>query len=282
VSCFKPHHLRAVELRDFIYARLYVRVRQTAAARGVSPMDVSLADFKYNLVCHSQGGINARYLVKVLAMPDPRYDSAATAPLLPASRFVSSIVMLGAPNQGTYIAQWIVEAPKPLSSLAAWVFENLWAGLIAGQNDNEFMEATRNCTEAYMTGTFNPILARIGRRTDHIKVFTYSASVKGCSLNLNALLILPLCTIINSDPKYAGNNPNDGVVPRRSAEWAPTGGEIYGDWQFVEHLQGWLPLIGTIGVDHWMLINQLLGFHPGFDAKQFYRDISDKLASEGL
>lgn len=283
LKCFSEHHVRAAELRDFIYQKLYVKVRELASKAGTGPMNVDLAPLKYNLVCHSQGGIIGRYLSKVLSIPDPRYDDAASAPLIPASRFVASIVMLSAPNRGTYIAQWIVEAaPKPLSAIAEWVFNNLWAGLIAGQKGNDFIPATTDCTENYMTGVFNPLMVRIGRQTPHIKVFTYSATVPGASFNLNSLIIFPLWAIINSDPKYNGNNPNDGVVPRYSAEWAPASGEEYAVWRQVQHVQGWLPIIGTIGVDHWMLVNQLLGFHPGFDARQFYTGISDLLKNEGM
>lgn len=281
LNCFSTHHVRAAELRDFIYEILYDKVRVRAREKGINVSDVDLSEFKFNLLCHSQGGINARYMVKVLSMPDPRYDDASTAPLIPASRFVASIVMISTPNKGTYLAQWAIET-KPLDAIGKWVFENIWAGLLAGQKNNDFIGATINCTEPYMVDTFNPLLEKIGRKTPHIKVFTYSASVPGASPNLNALLIFPLWSIINSDPKYNGKNPSDGVTPRQSAEWVPGGGEQYGAWRFVKHLQGYLPIIGTVGVDHWMLVNQLMGFHPGFDTKAFYKNISGLLESEGM
>jgi hypothetical protein len=281
LKCFSTHHVRAAELRDFIYDLLYKKVREIASGKGISPREVDLSDLKFNLITHSQGGINARYMVKVLSMADPRYDDAASAPLVPASRFVASIVMLSTPNNGTYIAQWVLET-DPLDDIATWVFENLWAGLFAWQNDNDFIGATRDCTEPYMRDTFNPLIDRIGRKTPHIRVFTYSATVPGAAPNLNALLIFPFWTIINNDPLYNGNNPSDGVTPRQSAEWMPASGEQYGEWRFVKHLQGYLPLLGTVGVDHFTLINQLMGFHPGFDTKKLYRDIVGMLESEGM
>jgi len=281
LKCFSTHHVRAAELRDFIYTILYNKVRELATAKGIGPRDVDLSDLKFNLVCHSQGGINSRYMVKVLSMPDPRYDDASTAPLIPASRFVASIVMISTPNNGTYLAQWVIET-KPIDAIGKWVFENLWAGLIAGQKNNDFIGATNDCSEPYMRDTFNPLIEKIGRKTPHIKVFTYSATVPAAAPNLNALVILPLWTIINSDPKYNGKNPSDGVVPRQSAEWVPGAGEQYGVWRFIKHLQGYIPIIGTVGVDHWTLVNQLMGFHPGFDTKKFYKDISSLLEDEGI
>ncbi|HOT46017.1 MAG TPA: hypothetical protein PLM53_17560 [Spirochaetota bacterium] len=281
LNCFSTHHVRAAELRDFMYELLYRKVREIAAARGIASRDVDMSDLKFNLLCHSQGGINARYMVKVLSMADPRYDDASMAPLIPASRFVASIVMISTPNNGTYLAQWAVET-KPLDAIGKWVFENIWAGLLAGQSGSDYIAATTNCSEPYMSETFNPLLEKIGRGTPHIRVYTYSATVPAASVNLNALIIFPLWSIINSDPKYHGSNPSDGVTPRQSAEWAPGSGEQYGTWRFVEHLQGYLPIIGKVGVDHWMLVNQLMGFHPGFDAKKFYRDIVTMLETEGM
>ncbi len=281
LNCFTTHHVRAAELRDELYTLLYKKVREIATAKGIAPRDVDMSDLKFNLLCHSQGGINARYMVKVLSIADPRYDDACTAPLIPASRFVASIVMISTPNNGTYIAQWAIET-KPIDAIAKWVFENIWAGLLAGQVGNDFTAATNDCSEPYMRDTFNPLIDKIGRKTPHIKVYTYSATVPGAAPNLNALIILPLWAIVNSDPKYNGKNPNDGVVPRQSAEWVPGSGEQYGSWRFMEHLQGYIPIIGTVGVDHWTLVNQLMGFHPGFDTKKFYKDIVRLLENEGM
>ncbi len=272
LNCFSTHHARAAELRDFIYTILFTRVREIAKTKGIAPRDVDLSDLKFNLLCHSQGGINARYMVKVLSMADPRYDDASSAPLIPASRFVASIVMISTPNNGTYLAQWAIET-KPLDAIGEWVFENIWAGLLAGQKNNDYIGATNNCAEPYMRDTFNPLIEKIGRRTPHIKVFTYSATVPAAAPNLNAVIILPLWAIINSDPRYKGKNPSDGVTPRQSAEWVPGSGEQYGSWRFVQHLQGYIPILGTVGVDHWTLVNQLMGFHPGFDTKKLYKDI---------
>lgn len=281
LNCFTTHHVRAAELRDFIYTLLFSRVRQIAAAKGIAPAKVDLSDLKFNLLCHSQGGINARYMVKVLSMADPRYDDSSKAPLIPASRFVASMVMISTPNNGTYLAQWAVET-KPIDAIGKWVFENIWAGLMAGQKESDYLNATYNCSEPYMSETFNPLIERIGRRTPHIKVYAYSASVPAASPNLNALIIFPLWAVTNSDPKYNGKNPNDGVTPRQSAEWVPGDGEQYGAWRFIKHLQGYIPLIGKVGVDHWMLVNQLMGFHPGFDTRKFYRDIVTMLEHDGM
>ena len=197
--------------------------------------------------------------------------------------------MLASPNNGTYIAKWIVdEAPSFLTDLTKWVCENLWAGVVLGDEESDFINATRSMTEEYMSGIFNPTLLTYGRKTPEIPIFNYSYSLKGAQANLNGLIIFPLWCI-NYFGTYEGRTflNNDGVVITDSAAWTPSKEEQMGNspWTYMGNNVGYDPdpFLPKHGVDHWMLVNHFINLEdtaigidstPDFDTVGLYKDIA--------
>jgi hypothetical protein len=217
VSCFQVHSKRAKEVAAFLYLKVRGVMREMVAdGRALSIEEIDPTSIKFNMICHSQGGINARYLVKALSIPDPRRDipdldedaldpsylddlkvlapyigdivevdgadvptPAPTVPALAASEFIGSIAMLSTPNNGTYIAEWITAtAPELIRALAPGIADYLWAGMVNGQRDSNFTAATSRMTRGYMESTFNPALEARGRKTPGINVYVYAAEFK--------------------------------------------------------------------------------------------------------
>lgn len=325
LACFGTTAVRAKQLGAYIFLLLqkYINENNLSDPTGI----------KFNLIAHSHGGLVSRYLIRSISIPDPMqklpgapeydYDNitfemldslkdymsddlnidgtdtvdlAPNVKKIPASDFVGNIAMLSTPNQGTYIAKWIVEdAGELITDLATWIFENVWAGVLAGQDNPEFEKATATMTEEYVCNFFNPTLLNEGRKTPDIKIFNYSYTVNGAQLNINAMMILPLWSI-NYLGKFKGGrfNDNDGVVMTESAAWTPTLEEQQGNsqWNYMGDNVGYNPdptrLIKP-GVDHWMLVNQFLNLEnttlgidmtPDMDVPKLYIDIAKMLAEE--
>ncbi len=216
-SCFEIHSLRAKEVAAFIYLKVRSVMKDMVAqglARNIGEIDP--ASIRFNFICHSQGGIISRYMIKALLIPDPRKglpgidvdaldpsdledlkdlqpyirdcvqvdgpdgeSPAPDVPLINASEFVGSIAMLSTPNNGTYIAEWITAtAPELIRAIAPGIANFLWAGVVNGQRDSDFTAATSRMTRGYMESTFNPALAEKGRKVPRVKIFTWAAEFK--------------------------------------------------------------------------------------------------------
>ena len=293
VSCFQVHSKRAKEVAAFLYLRVRGVMREMVEdGRAPSIEEIDPTSIRFNLICHSQGGINARYMIKALSIPDPRRDipgldgdaldpayledlkllapyigdivevdgpgapnPAPEIPAIAASEFVGSIAMLSTPNNGTYIAEWITAtAPAVIRGIAPGIADYLWAGVVNGQRDSHFTETTSRMTRGYMESTFNPALAARGRNTPDITVYVYAAAFKE-----ERFLWWTVPSFI---PSF--NFPVTGTL------WHvihPVDGSNDGIVPVESAL--WIPentggdaawvnmgiIPGTYGVDHWMIIN---------------------------
>jgi triacylglycerol lipase len=197
---------------------------------------------KVNIIGHSQGGVTARYMITNLAM----------------AQKVASVTMLSTPNRGTSIADVIV---NDIPGVPQWIITTLantvWGKFMAGDARSDFMTSTTECTRGFMNNIFNPNTPdRAG-----VKYISYAARSYGISSNPINNIIIPSWLIIKH---YDGNN--DGVVPVYSGVWGEYRGEVK----------------GLFGVDHWMIINQLFGITPGFNAEGFYIDVAKMLQGKGF
>lgn len=247
----------AVDPFNSTYVRgeqLLTQVQQALAQTGAA---------KVNIVGHSQGGLDARYVAHQI--PDR----------------VGAVLTVSAPHQGLHLSDVLLgSAPGFTQELAKAFFAAVarpFYGDVASDADMkaclEFMSAAsikefnvnypdRSEVAYYSIGGRSnmslaeaachapmapPFITRLAQQKDPIDPLLYLVSkMVGESL---------------LDPK-----PNDGLVPVESSKW--------GTW------------LGCIPADHWDQIGQLLGDSPGlgnaFDHIQFYRDVAAFLRLEGF
>lgn len=156
-----------------------------------------------NLVAHSMGGLDARYLIRELGMHDK----------------VATLVTVATPHHGSALADIVLEQPERvrewMTDAARWVSDAAMEG-----TPSNFRRAVADLTPEYVTETFNPAI------TDHpdVKYWSWSARAgKGTDTPINPLL-RPLNAML-----YAREGPNDGFVSVKSAVWGESLGILEAD-----------------------------------------------------
>ena len=215
-----------------------------------------------NIVAHSMGGLDARYLISRLR---------------PTEYAVKSLTTIATPHRGSAFADHVFDSLPP--DLTPRLFR-LCAKL--GIETGAFEQLTRK----YMTERFNPnVPDRAG-----VKYYSYGASCRP-----------PLWSTFWASGRVIGRveGENDGLVSVGSSMWGGAnsdGGAADGKegragetgvGRAGEGYKGTL-----VGVSHLDLINwtnrlrwlvwQWLGNKRTFNAVAFYLDITDMLAKEGL
>ncbi len=101
------------------------------SAQWVEAIDAVYAGRKINVVCHSQGGLDARYMISQLGWGDR----------------IAAVVMVATPNQGSALADYIADQlPAPAQWAVDWVLNLLgmdWDGIY-------------QISQAYIRNVFNP------------------------------------------------------------------------------------------------------------------------------
>ncbi len=169
---------------------------------------------------------------------------------------VASISSVATPHRGTSAADLIIMIDNGTMGSLQWVMDNFWGKLVSGDERSRFMAATRQLTPAGMA-SFNQLVTN----ATGVRYFSYADKYYGVSPAPFNNVLYPFYTWMK-----AREGDNDGVVPVSSMRW----GEYRGC------------STGLFGVDHVMVVNQLFGVTPGFDAKGFYVDICEYLAGRGL
>jgi triacylglycerol lipase len=211
---------------------------------------------RLNIVGHSQGGIDARYVAGKL--PDR----------------VAAVFTIAAPHLGTKVADAILgKAPgfsiALLDALATLVGRPLW-GDIAKDPD---LKASLESISADGMADFNvkfPDLPEVryysvtGRSSSSLAESDCFAPKAPLFISRYAGVKDPLEPLLFVTAKVIGGD-NDGMVQVASAKW--------GTW------------LGCIAADHFDEVGQLLGDDPGpgnsFDHLTFYRDVASFLVSQG-
>jgi triacylglycerol lipase len=223
------------------------RARQLAAQ--VDAILAATGARKVNLVAHSQGGLDGRYLIGTLGYGDR----------------VGALVMVSTPNRGTMVADALVGELPVSATLLAALFD-AW-GAILGGSEADTRAAFEQITTARITGEFNPA------HPDDPRVVYWSFAGRSCGLldfacqadnegeSVDPLLVVSYEFLQGEEP---GHGPNDGLVPVSSAEWGR--------------------FLGTLPADHWDEIGQLADSGPGgsFDHLAFYADVAGRLHAAGL
>ncbi len=152
-------------------------------------LEKNMAGKKVNIIAHSLGGLDARYLVSVLH-----------------SNQVVSITTIGSPHRGTPLADW---GFKQVNERGSWyyTFRILGYDLVG----RRFL---KELTTEFMAKQFNP---RVPDRSD-IKYFSVVTTGEMFTRTMSPLLY-PTYYWIRSMQGQMAEEPNDGIVPLSSQSW---------------------------------------------------------------
>jgi triacylglycerol lipase len=214
---------------------------------------------KVNLIGHSQGGLDARYLVSSLGYADR----------------VASVTTVSAPHHGSRVADALLGASPALSLLNPVL--DLY-GLLANQKDDpDLHQSLVALSQAYCDGTFNvqnpddPRVAYFswaGRSNNSDGGTECDGAVHAndkTHVDVVNALIGSLGSYLTSDGG-PGQSTNDGLVPVHSAKWGT--------------------FMGCVPADHMDEIGQIgeSGADPvsGFDHIDFYRTVVREIRNRGF
>jgi triacylglycerol lipase len=269
LAVLSPYQVSRVRAQE-----LAVRIAQVRAETGAA---------KVNLICHSFGGLDCRYLVS---------PSGLSLDLGPAqenlAQQVASITTVGTPHRGTRVADQLLGFfaggtwGKAQNDFATWVgdwFSERTAGdsqveaalrQIAEQQAPTFNAEISDAQGVYyqsfagFSRTMGETNAEHERKLHEVCKTTEGADgVAGFgSHDYTALTLAPLAAVAGG----ASAEPNDGLVTVASARWGNFRGCIAGDHQ--EQLgQRNLPNVNV---------------RSGLDIAWFYANVASDLAERGL
>jgi len=247
VSPYDSSSVRGSELAQFVDETL----RATSAC-------------KVNIIAHSQGGLDARYLISSLHYGDR----------------VAALVTVGTPHQGTPVADVVLGLVTPSGFTAAVVNDILLGvqGLTSNDTGNPNVKANLAQLATASIKQWNL------ENPDDLRVKYYSVAgrsslasgatecaggvwpnPKGVDL-LNPLLSVPATVFPFFSPNPLVPIPNDGLVPVTSARWGR--------------------FLGCVPADHFDEVGQIaeLTADPlsGFDHLVLYRQLVSVLRSDKL
>ena len=155
---------------------------------------------RVNLVAHSMGGLDARYLISVMGL----------------HHVVNSLVTISSPHKGSYLATYLQSQPDRLTTIvtdfANWLGSN---ALVDG--DSDFETAVKQLTPDYVEHEFNPSVPD----HDSVKYWSIAGQAgKGPGTPIN-----PVLRVFNS-VLFETEGLNDGMVSVDSAEWGEFLGTI--------------------------------------------------------
>ena len=160
---------------------------------------------KVNLIAHSMGGLDARYLISALGMADR----------------VASLNTISTPHRGSSLALMALKQPERLRELvrnaANWVGENVM------EVEADFHAALESLTPRAVTNGFNREVPDV----DGVYYASWAGSAGKGALNSINPLFRPFNTWL-----YSREGVNDGIVSVTSATWGDFRGQIEAD-----HLQ---------------------------------------------
>jgi len=158
---------------------------------------------KLNLIAHSMGGLDARYLISRLGMSD----------------VINVLFTISSPHHGTSLCDIVTEQPERAQEWAAQLFN--WMGRVAMQEvDADVMRAVNELTPKYVAEIFNPSMP------DHpsVQYYSYAGQAgKGTEYAINPLLR------IQNNLLFSRESVNDGLISVESARWGTYLGTIDAD-----------------------------------------------------
>jgi triacylglycerol lipase len=150
---------------------------------------------KVNIIAHSRGGLEARYLISSLDM-----DYA-----------IASLTTISTPHHGVKAMNIALEMPVGLYKFSSF-FVNGWFKILGDKNP-DFFTSSRQLSEIYCI-EFN----QNNPDKENVYYQSYAAKMKYFISDLNFMILNPLIQMTDGD--------NDGLCPVESAEWGDFKGII--------------------------------------------------------
>ncbi|HET6567969.1 MAG TPA: alpha/beta fold hydrolase [Rhodothermales bacterium] len=158
---------------------------------------------KVNLIAHSMGGLDARYLISRMGLHER----------------VTALVTVSSPHRGSHIATFVQERPELVRT---WLGEFCnWMGAVSLDGcTSDFLAAVEELTPAYVCDTFNPAVPD----SPDVRYFSYAGVAgRGAEASMN-----PALRFLNAI-LYKSEGVNDGFVSETSARWGQYLGTIPAD-----------------------------------------------------
>lgn len=143
---------------------------------------------KVNIIAHSKGGVDARYLISALDM----------------GQYVASLTTLNAPHRGSKLCDFLTSLPRPVCKVISKAINHHFR-IIGDKNPDAFTSGYQ-ISEEYMRH-FNE------QYTDDPRVYYQSYTSLMSSAFSSKLLLIPYLLLKTLD------GPNDGMVTPESAKW---------------------------------------------------------------
>ncbi|MDR0319889.1 MAG: hypothetical protein LBI28_00155 [Treponema sp.] len=150
---------------------------------------------KINIIAHSRGGLEARYLISTMNM----------------EHTVASLTTISTPHRGVKIMNIAVDLPVGLYEFCSF-FVNVWFKMLGDKKPN-FLSSSRQLSERYsvMFNECNP-------DKEGVYYQSYASMMRFFFSDILFLLSYPLIKLTNGD--------NDGLCPVESAKWGDFKGVI--------------------------------------------------------
>ncbi len=198
---------------------------------------------KFNIIAHSHGALYSRDAISNLGM----------------SPYVASLTTVAGPHRGSSVADAVVGiVPDNLEWLVGDTLDFIYTWLMGDKNPNSLANAY-DVTRPYVQNTFNPNTPN----KSGVYYQSYAAKIKTMAVNARNWYFFASWAIALSH-----EGANDGLVSVTSAKW--------GNFRGVEDASWY-----SAGCDHFNIIGQPLGFTPGFNEDDFYKDIANDLKNRG-
>lgn len=231
---------------------------------------LDLGHEKVNLVCHSMGGLDARYMVTHLGMADR----------------VASITTVGTPHHGSWYADWVLK----------WVFEKQrfwvvwdWLGIPR--------TSIPELTVSFLEGEFNPKTPdmpgvryfSVGGNQGYLgtilvfkgaKLVMQIIEKRAVGKQLNMAEKLAERVLFPSEMRKAWSEDRAGVLSTfgTDASWVPPEVAGQNDCQVSVASSMWGEYLGTLNADHF----DQPGWFGKFRAPRFFRGVAHMLADAGF
>ena len=195
---------------------------------------------KVNILAHSQGALDSRYMVSNLGM----------------STKVANITTVNGVNRGAPLADVVLGVvPSWLVSFVDMVVDFL-GGMIYGDSDQDYLAAAKclSIAQANAVNTSSP-------NAYGVKYFSYGSHMTWADPIQHPLMFLMYPITWAGGLYYGVGSSNDGVVPESSQKWGTwKGGPDYG--------------IFTSGVDHTQAINFEWMGQTWYNVENYYKKMA--------
>ena len=158
---------------------------------------------KVNLIAHSKGGLDARYMISVLGMEDQ----------------IASLTTLSTPHHDSKMSRTLLKMPKWMARFIAFWTNSLYR--LCGDEHPDLLTVAREITDLYLT-EFN------GRVRNSKQVFYQSFSSGIYRRRMIAMFFQHRFSV------YCEGGNTDGIVSVESSKWGNYRGDIGGELNHLE------------------------------------------------